>query len=50
MLPRLAAAITTEEETITPSMWDDRETIAESQSAAPGRNLGPEAHRAASSF
>lgn len=48
MLPRVAAAITTEEETIRPSVWDDRETITESQSGAPGENLGPEAHRAAS--
>lgn len=48
MLPRLAAAIPIEEETTTPSMWDDRETRAESQSGAPGGNLSPEAHRAAS--
>lgn len=48
MLPRLAAAIPTEGETTTPLMWDDREIRAESQSGAPGGNLGPEAHGAAS--
>lgn len=46
MLPVLAAAITTGEETPTSSTF--RETIVERQSGAPGGNLGPEVHPAAS--
>lgn len=46
MIPGLAAAITKGKETTTPSTF--RETIAGSQSKAPGENLGQEAHSAAS--